>query len=155
MSTLLASGAKGGALLPSGAHLALSSHLRPQVQGSLPAASFQEGRRASDTSVTQGGTRSHPPRGVCFSGDCVISYDQRRDCVTHIPLPRLSTGLKAFRQQLRKNTRTKGLLGLNKIKGLTRQVVPPPSCNRGSRGSLGPALSEHRSMLEEVLHQQR
>lgn len=70
-------------------------------------------------------------------------------------LPCFSTGLKAFRQQLRKNTRTKGLLGLNKIKGLTRQVVSPPSCNRGSRGSLGPALSEHRSMLEEVLHQQR
>lgn len=64
-------------------------------------------------------------------------------------------GLKAFRQQLRKNTRTKGFLGLNKIKGLTRQVVAPPACNRGSRGSLGPALSEHRSMLEEVLHQQR
>uniref|UniRef100_A0AAQ5Y0U5 non-specific serine/threonine protein kinase n=1 Tax=Amphiprion ocellaris TaxID=80972 RepID=A0AAQ5Y0U5_AMPOC len=117
MSTLLASGAEGGALLPAGAPLALSSHLLPQAQGSLPAASFQEGRRASDTSLTQ--------------------------------------GLKAFRQQLRKNTRTKGLLGLNKIKGLTRQVVPPPSCNRGSRGSLGPALSEHRSMLEEVLHQQR
>uniref|UniRef100_A0A671W0P7 non-specific serine/threonine protein kinase n=1 Tax=Sparus aurata TaxID=8175 RepID=A0A671W0P7_SPAAU len=106
-----------GALLPAGAPLALSSHLLPQAQGSLPAASFQEGRRASDTSLTQ--------------------------------------GLKAFRQQLRKNTRTKGLLGLNKIKGLTRQVVPPPSCNRGSRGSLGPALSEHRNMLEEVLHQQR
>ncbi|KAM9850802.1 serine/threonine-protein kinase SIK1 [Aulostomus maculatus] len=117
MSTLLASGAKGGALPPAGAPLALSSHLLPQIQGSLPAASFQEGRRASDTSLTQ--------------------------------------GLKAFRQQLRKNTRTKGLLGLNKIKGLTRQVVPPPSCNRGSRGSLSPALSEHRSMLEEVLHQQR
>ncbi|KAE8299190.1 Serine/threonine-protein kinase SIK2 [Larimichthys crocea] len=117
MSTLLASGADGGALLPAGAPLALSSHLLPQAQGSLPPASFQEGRRASDTSLTQ--------------------------------------GLKAFRQQLRKNTRTKGLLGLNKIKGLTRQVVPPPSCNRGSRGSLGPALSEHRSMLEEVLHQQR
>lgn len=117
MSTLLASGAEGGALAPAGAPLALSSHLLPQAQGSLPPASFQEGRRASDTSLTQ--------------------------------------GLKAFRQQLRKNTRTKGLLGLNKIKGLTRQVVPPPSCNRGSRGSLGPALSEHRSMLEEVLHQQR
>ncbi|XP_036965928.1 serine/threonine-protein kinase SIK1 [Acanthopagrus latus] len=117
MSTLLASGAEGGALLPAGAPLTLSSHLLPQAQGSLPAASFQEGRRASDTSLTQ--------------------------------------GLKAFRQQLRKNTRTKGLLGLNKIKGLTRQVVPPPSCNRGSRGSLGPALSEHRNMLEEVLHQQR
>lgn len=65
------------------------------------------------------------------------------------------TGLKAFRQQLRKNTRTKGFLGLNKIKGLTRQVAAPPPCNRGSRGSLGPTLSEHRSMLEEVLHQQR
>ncbi|KAG7258878.1 hypothetical protein CRUP_018565 [Coryphaenoides rupestris] len=97
--------------------LALSAHLLPQTQGSLPAASFQEGRRASDTSLTQ--------------------------------------GLKAFRQHLRKNTRTKGLLGLNKIKGVTRQAVPPPSCNRGSRGSLGPTLSEHRSMLEEVLHQQR
>lgn len=117
MSTLLASGFESGALLPAGAPLTLSSNLLPQAQGSLPAASFQEGRRASDTSLTQ--------------------------------------GLKAFRQQLRKNTRTKGLLGLNKIKGLTRQVVPPPSCNRGSRGSQGPALSEHRSMLEEVLHQQR
>uniref|UniRef100_A0A7N8YCH7 non-specific serine/threonine protein kinase n=1 Tax=Mastacembelus armatus TaxID=205130 RepID=A0A7N8YCH7_9TELE len=116
-STLLASRAEGGALLPTRTPLALSSHLLPQAQSSLPAASFQEGRRASDTSLTQ--------------------------------------GLKAFRQQLRKNTRTKGLLGLNKIKGLTRQVIPPPSCNRGSRGSLGPALSEHRTMLEEVLHQQR
>ncbi|XP_077473291.1 serine/threonine-protein kinase SIK1 isoform X1 [Stigmatopora argus] len=106
-----------GALLLTGAPLALSSHLLPQIQGSLPAASFQEGRRASDTSLTQ--------------------------------------GLKAFRQQLRKNTRTKGLLGLNKIKGLTRPGASPPSSNRGSRGSLGPALSEHRSMLEEVLHQQR
>ncbi|KAM4608888.1 serine/threonine-protein kinase SIK1 [Polymixia lowei] len=117
MSNLLASGAEARALLPPGTPLALSSHILPLAQGSLPAASFQEGRRASDTSLTQ--------------------------------------GLKAFRQQLRKNTRTKGLLGLNKIKGLTRQVVPPPSCNRGSRGSLGPTLSEHRSMLEEVLHQQR
>lgn len=113
----LASGVEGGALLCAGTPLALSSHLQPQAQGSLPAASFQEGRRASDTSLTQ--------------------------------------GLKAFRQQLRKSTRTKGLLGLNKIKGLTRQVVPPSSCNRGSRGSLGPTLSEHRIMLEEVLHQQR
>ncbi|CAL8268572.1 unnamed protein product [Lota lota] len=116
-STLLASGNERGGLPPPGSPLALSFRLLPQTQGSLPAASFQEGRRASDTSLTQ--------------------------------------GLKAFRQQLRKNTRTKGLLGLNKIKGLTRQAVPPPSCNRGSRGSLGPTLSEHRSMLEEVLHQQR
>ncbi|XP_061547878.1 serine/threonine-protein kinase SIK1 [Phycodurus eques] len=117
VSTPAACGAKEGALLPAGAPLALSSHLLPQIQGSLPAASFQEGRRASDTSLTQ--------------------------------------GLKAFRQQLRKNTRTKGILGLNKIKGLTRPVASPPASNRGSRGSLGPALSEHRSMLEEVLHQQR
>ncbi|KAM6979297.1 serine/threonine-protein kinase SIK1 [Tautogolabrus adspersus] len=117
ISKLLASGAEGRALLPVRTPLAFSSHLLPQAQGSLPAASFQEGRRASDTSLTQ--------------------------------------GLKAFRQQLRKNTRTKGLLGLNKIKGLTRQAAPPPSCNRGSRGSIGPALSEHRSMLVEVLHQQR
>lgn len=54
MSTLLSSGAEGGTLLPAGAPLALSSHLLPQAQGSLPAASFQEGRRASDTSLTQG-----------------------------------------------------------------------------------------------------
>ncbi|XP_061697807.1 serine/threonine-protein kinase SIK1 [Syngnathoides biaculeatus] len=117
VSTPPACGAKAGALLPAGAPLAFSSHLLPQIQGSLPLASFQEGRRASDTSLTQ--------------------------------------GLKAFRQQLRKNTRTKGLLGLNKIKGLTRPGASPPASNRGSRGSLGPALSEHRSMLEEVLHQQR
>uniref|UniRef100_A0A3B4AB92 non-specific serine/threonine protein kinase n=1 Tax=Periophthalmus magnuspinnatus TaxID=409849 RepID=A0A3B4AB92_9GOBI len=116
MSALLTSGAENGALLQTAAPLALSSHLLPQAQGGLPA-SFQEGRRASDTSLTQ--------------------------------------GLKAFRQQLRKNTRTKGLLGLNKIKGLTRQAAPLPSCSRCSRGSLGPALSEHRTMLEEVLHQQR
>ncbi|KAL6100974.1 sik1 [Pungitius sinensis] len=117
MSTFLASGNKSGALLPAGAPLTVSSHLLPQGQARLPAASFQEGRRASDTSLTQ--------------------------------------GLKAFRQQLRKNTRTKGLLGLNKIKGLTRQVFPPLSSNRGSRGAPGPAHCEHRSMLEEVLHQQR
>uniref|UniRef100_A0A3P8YUF4 non-specific serine/threonine protein kinase n=1 Tax=Esox lucius TaxID=8010 RepID=A0A3P8YUF4_ESOLU len=103
------------ALAPGGTPPAFSSHLLPQAQ----AASFQEGRRASDTSLTQ--------------------------------------GLKAFRQQLRKNTRTKGLVGLNKIKGLARQVCPPTSdrSNRGSRGSIGPTINEHRSMLEEVLHQQR
>ena len=49
MSTLLVS--EAGVRPPP---LALSSHLLPQVQGSLPAASFQEGRRASDTSLTQG-----------------------------------------------------------------------------------------------------
>uniref|UniRef100_A0A2K5V1C2 non-specific serine/threonine protein kinase n=1 Tax=Macaca fascicularis TaxID=9541 RepID=A0A2K5V1C2_MACFA len=61
--------------------------------------SFQEGRRASDTSLTQ--------------------------------------GLKAFRQQLRKTTRTKGFLGLNKIKGLARQMCQAPA-SRASRGGLSP-----------------
>lgn len=129
LSALLSSGIGPGASGPIGAPLALSSNRLLQNQGSLHAVSFQEGRRASDTSLTQ--------------------------------------GLKAFRQQLRKNTRTKGLLGLNKIKGLARQVCPPASCPRGSRGSLGPTLCppsslqgsggprERRSMLEEVLHQQR
>ncbi|XP_030642907.1 serine/threonine-protein kinase SIK1 [Chanos chanos] len=129
LAAMLAPGAGLGAAAPAGTPLAHSSNLLLQNQGSLHAASFQEGRRASDTSLTQ--------------------------------------GLKAFRQQLRKNTRTKGLLGLNKIKGLARQVCPPTSCPRGSRGSLGPALCspsglqnsnsprERRSMLEEVLHQQR
>ncbi|XP_007253283.3 serine/threonine-protein kinase SIK1 isoform X1 [Astyanax mexicanus] len=129
LSALLSSGIGPGASGPVGAPLALSSNRLLQNQGSLHAVSFQEGRRASDTSLTQ--------------------------------------GLKAFRQQLRKNTRAKGLLGLNKIKGLARQVCPPTSCPRGSRGSLGPTLCppsslqgssgprERRSMLEEVLHQQR
>uniref|UniRef100_A0A8B9L103 non-specific serine/threonine protein kinase n=1 Tax=Astyanax mexicanus TaxID=7994 RepID=A0A8B9L103_ASTMX len=128
LSALLSSGIGPGASGPVGAPLALSSNRLLQNQGSLHAVSFQEGRRASDTSLTQ--------------------------------------GLKAFRQQLRKNTRAKGLLGLNKIKGLARQVCPPTSCPRGSRGSLGPTLCppsslqgssgprERRSMLEEVLHQQ-
>uniref|UniRef100_A0A8C1Z0H3 non-specific serine/threonine protein kinase n=1 Tax=Cyprinus carpio TaxID=7962 RepID=A0A8C1Z0H3_CYPCA len=128
LSSLLASNTGPEASAPAGSPLTLSSNLL-QNQGSLLAASFQEGRRASDTSLTQ--------------------------------------GLKAFRQQLRKNTRAKGFLGLNKIKGLARQVCPPTSCSRGSRGSLGPPLCspsslqssssprERRSMLEEVLHQQR
>lgn len=83
--------------------------------------------------------------------------------------PCLSPGLKAFRQQLRKNARTKGFLGLNKIKGLARQVCQPSS-SRATRGGLSafqlPAQSpglhgsgvssrEGRSLLEEVLHQQR
>uniref|UniRef100_A0A0P6K7L7 non-specific serine/threonine protein kinase n=1 Tax=Heterocephalus glaber TaxID=10181 RepID=A0A0P6K7L7_HETGA len=107
-----------------------------QAQGGLGGAvllpvSFQEGRRASDTSLTQ--------------------------------------GLKAFRQQLRKNARTKGFLGLNKIKGLARQMcqasssrvpraglsafhapAPSPGLQAGSSGS-----RESRGLLEEVLHQQR
>ncbi|KAM6162544.1 serine/threonine-protein kinase SIK1 [Erethizon dorsatum] len=107
-----------------------------QAQGGLGGAvllpvSFQEGRRASDTSLTQ--------------------------------------GLKAFRQQLRKNARTKGFLGLNKIKGLARQVCQASS-SRVPRGGLSafhtpspsPGLQggsssgrEGRSLLEEVLHQQR
>lgn len=54
VSALLASGAESRSLLPTGAPLNVSSNLLPQAQGSLPAASFQEGRRASDTSLTQG-----------------------------------------------------------------------------------------------------
>ncbi|XP_028342626.1 serine/threonine-protein kinase SIK1 isoform X2 [Physeter macrocephalus] len=84
--------------------------------------------------------------------------------------PRVPPWLKAFRQQLRKNARTKGFLGLNKIKGLARQVCQPSSSSRTSRGGLSafqlPAQSpglhgggaggrEGRSLLEEVLHQQR
>uniref|UniRef100_A0A4W2GJN4 non-specific serine/threonine protein kinase n=1 Tax=Bos indicus x Bos taurus TaxID=30522 RepID=A0A4W2GJN4_BOBOX len=108
-----------------------------QAQGALRGAallpvSFQEGRRASDTSLTQ--------------------------------------GLKAFRQQLRKNARTKGFLGLNKIKGLARQVCQPSSSSRASRGgphafqlpAQSPGLHgggagswEGRGMLEDVLQQQR
>uniref|UniRef100_A0A8C7IBC7 non-specific serine/threonine protein kinase n=1 Tax=Oncorhynchus kisutch TaxID=8019 RepID=A0A8C7IBC7_ONCKI len=115
LSAMPASGTGPRALISAGTQLALSSHLLPQAQAS----SFQEGRRASDTSLTQ--------------------------------------GLKAFRQQLRKNTRTKGLLGLNKINGLARQICPLTSdhSSRGSRGSIGPTFNEHRSMLEEVLQQQR
>lgn len=81
-----------------------------------------------------------------------------------------SPGLKAFRQQLRKNARTKGFLGLNKIKGLARQVCQPSSSSRATRGGLnafqlpapspglhgsGASSREGRSLLEEVLHQQR
>ncbi|XP_010634908.1 serine/threonine-protein kinase SIK1, partial [Fukomys damarensis] len=107
-----------------------------QAQGGLGGAvllpvSFQEGRRASDTSLTQ--------------------------------------GLKTFRQQLRKDARTKGFLGLNKIKGLARQMCQASS-SRVSRAGLSafhtpapsPSLQgagsggrESRGLLEEVLHQQR
>nr|XP_020639579.1 serine/threonine-protein kinase SIK1 isoform X1 [Pogona vitticeps] len=118
-----------------------------QAQGciggaSLLPVSFQEGRRASDTSLTQ--------------------------------------GLKAFRQQLRKNARAKGFLGLNKIKGFARQVCQSSSARiarngmgpfqhsqqnacmyscggSGSSGcgSTGGSSRESRNLLEEVLQQQR
>ncbi|KAM8820419.1 serine/threonine-protein kinase SIK1 [Eudromia elegans] len=107
-----------------------------QAQGcmggaSLLPVSFQEGRRASDTSLTQ--------------------------------------GLKAFRQQLRKNARAKGFLGLNKIKGFARQVCQSSS-SRATRSTMSPfqhaqpntcvysssgSSREGRSLLEEVLQQQR
>ncbi|XP_021395686.2 serine/threonine-protein kinase SIK1 [Lonchura striata] len=107
-----------------------------QAQGcmggaSLLPVSFQEGRRASDTSLTQ--------------------------------------GLKAFRQQLRKNARAKGFLGLNKIKGFARQVCQSSS-SRAARSAMSPfqhtqpntcmysssgSSKEGRSLLEEVLQQQR
>nr|XP_015218995.1 PREDICTED: serine/threonine-protein kinase SIK2-like [Lepisosteus oculatus] len=123
-TNFLASAGGTGAYIQTGTPFTQSSTLLLQPQGyqataSLPGANFQEGRRASDTSLTQ--------------------------------------GLKAFRQQLRKNTRSKGLLGLNKIKGPARQACPCP-CPRAGRGALGPSLgtsSDRRSLLEEVLHQQR
>ncbi|XP_054982537.1 serine/threonine-protein kinase SIK1 [Sorex araneus] len=85
----------------------------------LLSVSFQEGRRASDTSLTQ--------------------------------------GLKAFRQQLRKNPRAKGLLGLNKIKGLARHVCLSASSSRASRAGLGPLqpLPPSPGLLDTVLQQQR
>ncbi|XP_048350379.1 LOW QUALITY PROTEIN: serine/threonine-protein kinase SIK1 [Sphaerodactylus townsendi] len=107
---------------------------------SLLPVTFQEGRRASDTSLTQ--------------------------------------GLKAFRQQLRKNARAKGFLGLNKIKGLARAAVPVAfsACWMVSKGLMSPfsftqngsgvygsgenssggsSTRENRNLLEEVLQQQR
>ncbi|XP_006032890.1 serine/threonine-protein kinase SIK1 [Alligator sinensis] len=107
-----------------------------QAQGCMGGAallpvSFQEGRRASDTSLTQ--------------------------------------GLKAFRQQLRKSARAKGFLGLNKIKGFARQVCQSSSARAARNGmspfqhsqqntcmySSGGSSRESRSLLEEVLQQQR
>lgn len=79
------------------------------------------------------------------------------------------TGLKAFRQQLRKNARAKGFLGLNKIKGFARQVCQSSS-SRAARSAMSPfqhtqpntcmysssgSSREGRSLLEEVLQQQR
>uniref|UniRef100_A0A4W3HIQ5 non-specific serine/threonine protein kinase n=1 Tax=Callorhinchus milii TaxID=7868 RepID=A0A4W3HIQ5_CALMI len=103
---------------------------------------FQEGRRASDTSLT--------------------------------------SGLKAFRHQLRKSPRAKGFIGLNKIKGFARQVCQS-SHSRAARNRLGhlqlcspqqnvralPGTGaanmnafngtsrEARTLLEELLDQQR
>ncbi|MBN3296770.1 SIK1 kinase, partial [Amia calva] len=133
-STLLASTMGPGTSGQTGAPFTQSSTLLLQAQGchittSMPGANFQEGRRASDTSLTQ--------------------------------------GLKAFRQQLRKSTRSKGLLGLNKIKGLARQVCSPSPSPRSARSTLNPSLCvstglpatggsrDRRSLLEEVLYQQR
>uniref|UniRef100_A0A8C9U8F4 non-specific serine/threonine protein kinase n=1 Tax=Scleropages formosus TaxID=113540 RepID=A0A8C9U8F4_SCLFO len=107
LSSVLTSAGGLGSPATTGMPFTQSSNLLPQAQGSLPGANFQEGRRASDTSLTQ--------------------------------------GLRAFRQHLRKSTRANGLLGLNKIKGLGRQACAP-----GSTGA-----REHRSLLEEVLLQQR
>lgn len=80
-----------------------------------------------------------------------------------------SIGLKAFRQQLRKNARAKGFLGLNKIKGFARQVCQSSSARAARSGtspfqhsqqntcmySNGGSSRETRSLLEEVLQQQR
>ncbi|XP_048834343.1 serine/threonine-protein kinase SIK2-like [Brienomyrus brachyistius] len=107
LSALLSSAGGLGSPVAMGTTFTHSSAMLPQTQGGMPGASFQEGRRASDTSLTQ--------------------------------------GIRAFRQQFRKTSRTKGLLGLNKIKGLSRHSCAP--------SSTGPR--EHRSLLEEVLLQQR
>ncbi|XP_069491773.1 serine/threonine-protein kinase SIK1 [Ambystoma mexicanum] len=104
-----------------------------QAQGclggnSLLPVTFQEGRRASDTSLTQ--------------------------------------GLKAFRQQIRKNARAKGCLGLNKIKGFARHVCQSSSARMARSSPLqhsaqsscmygSGSTRENRSLLEDVLHQQR
>ncbi|XP_067849492.1 serine/threonine-protein kinase SIK1 isoform X2 [Heptranchias perlo] len=105
------------------------------ISGTLLPVTFQEGRRASDTSLTP--------------------------------------GLKPFRQQLRKSSRTKGVFGLNKISGFPRQVWPSPPCSwTRNRLSYRPPTSPLQSvrfptspsngnstqapnLLEEVLHQQR
>lgn len=50
LSAMSASGTGPRALVSAGTQLSLSSHLLPQAQAS----NFQEGRRASDTSLTQG-----------------------------------------------------------------------------------------------------
>lgn len=65
-------------------------------------------------------------------------------------------GLKAFRQQVRKNARAKGLLGLNKIKGLARHVCLSAS-SRASRAALNPLQlpPPGPGLLEDVLQQQR
>lgn len=83
--------------------------------------------------------------------------------------PLSHTGLKAFRQQLRKSARAKGFLGLNKIKGFARQVCQSSSARAARNGmspfqhsqqntcmySSGGSSRESRSLLEEVLQQQR
>lgn len=87
----------------------------------------------------------------------------------HSPPALAPPGLKAFRQQLRKSARTRGFLGLNKLKGLARQVcqASPSRAARGGPSALQlPAQSlglhsggaggrEGRGLLQDVLHQQR
>ncbi|KAG8507174.1 putative serine/threonine-protein kinase SIK1B, partial [Galemys pyrenaicus] len=183
-----------------------------QARGGLGATtllpvSFQEGRRASDTSLTQGDFRARArphqtcpgaarllprPEGAAWRqrpGGWALASEQAWCALAALrrqgreggagpggrgraewePRPPKSPclcppGLKAFRQQLRKNARAKGFLGLNKIKGLARQVCQ--SSSRAARAGLSPLQlptqspglaggREGRSLLEEVLHQQR
>lgn len=110
--------------------------------------SFQEGRRASDTSLTQGEWPPPPPPGGTTG-----TAESARGSRCQLSLP---AGLKAFRQ-LRKSTRAKGLLGLNKIKGLARHVCLSTSSSRASRAGLSPLQPPPPSpgLLEAVLRQQR
>lgn len=77
---------------------------------------------------------------------------------------------KSLRQQLRKNARTKGFLGLNKIKGWRARCASPhppagppgrprmpSSCPHRAQACTvrEPGSWEGRGMLEDVLQQQR
>lgn len=95
--------------------------------------SFREGRRASDTSLTQGNCRSPPAFSssqlVGFEGGC--GHIGIRPVVTERPvfylnclvLPFLA-GIVAFRQHLQNLARTKGILELNKVQLLYEQLGP-------------------------------
>ncbi|RMC06203.1 hypothetical protein DUI87_15633 [Hirundo rustica rustica] len=103
---------------------------------------------------------------------CIPSNTSRRHTLAEVTThfyQHVPPCLKAFRQQLRKNARAKGFLGLNKIKGFARQVCQSSS-SRAARSAMSPfqhtqpntcmysssgSSREGRSLLEEVLQQQR
>ncbi|KAF4797781.1 hypothetical protein TURU_069172 [Turdus rufiventris] len=105
---------------------------------------------------------------------CIPSNTSRRHTLAEVTThfyQHVPPCLKAFRQQLRKNARAKGFLGLNKIKGFARQVCQSSSSSsRAARSAMSPfqhtqpntcmysssgSSREGRSLLEEVLQQQR